>query len=340
MFATVDAMDRIGGNESDHDAAHDTGDDRVESTRCRTGCLVALLTLAVAAAALWSYRQRDYRPVFSRTAGELVAVRDSTGIGRAPDGKALTEVTLVSDTGLEVRLRVRAERDLSGERHPAALMVGGFRTGRRAVDAPRETADLVLASIEYPYEGPREDLTAWQWVRHFPAMRRAALETPPALLLAAQYLYAREDVDRGRVTMIGVSLGVPFAVASAATDRRLAGAALLFGGGDIDRLVSHAYAHVADPRVVKAMAVALDWVLAPLEPLDYAGEIAPRPLLMVNARGDEFIPDESVLALYRRARKPKRLVWIDTAHVRGSEEAVVERLLGTTLEWMEQRHLR
>ena len=58
--------------------------------------LLGGLGLAVVAAALWSYRTRDYRPTFSRAAGTLVTVRDSTLVGTASDGKALTDV--IGDT--------------------------------------------------------------------------------------------------------------------------------------------------------------------------------------------------------------------------------------------------
>lgn len=306
----------------------------------RAGCLVALAAVLVVAAALWQYGHQDYRPIFSRTAGTLVAVRDSTEVGAGPDGKRLTDVVLVSDTGLRVRVRVRGGGAPTGERRPAAILLGGFKSGRSAVEVPPFSADLVLASIDYPYEGPRKDLSAWQWMRHAWGMRRAVLETPAALLLVAQYLYSRDDVDPRRVSMIGVSLGAPFAVAAAATDRRLAGAVLLHGGGDIRTLFAHTFSESLHPRLVGPVSTLVDWLLAPLEPTRYAGEIAPRPILMVNAASDESVPPESVLALYRAARQPKRLVWIETAHVRASNEEVVGELMQRTLDWMEERGLR
>lgn len=306
----------------------------------RIGCVVLVGAALVVAAALLEYRNRDYRPRFGRAAGELVAVRDSVLVGTAVDGKRLVDVTLVSDTGMRVTVRARAEGELTGERHPAVILLGGFKTGRRVVEVPPRSADLVMVGIDYPYEGPRRDLTARHWIRNAPQMRRAILETPSALLLAAQYLYTREDVDPDRVSLIGVSLGVPFTVAAAATDRRLAGAALLHGGGDIRTLFGHAFTESIDPPLLEPAAVLVDWLLAPLEPTRYAGEISPRPVLMINAAGDEAVPRESVLALYRALRRPKRIVWLETAHVRASDEAQITDLMDRTLAWMEERGLR
>jgi fermentation-respiration switch protein FrsA (DUF1100 family) len=305
----------------------------------RRGAVTVLLAGIAVVAALTAYRHYDYRPRFARTAGELVAVRDSTGIGRARDGKRMTEVTLVSDTGLEIRARVRAEGARSGERFPAAILLGGYKTGRKAVDIPAETGNLVLLSIEYPYSGP-ERPRGLDWVRHFGSMRRAILDTPSAVLLAAQYLYVRDDVDPERVTVIGVSLGVPFSVAAAATDKRIAGAALLHGGGDIASMAYFAFADRGPAWLMRFLALGLAWVVAPLEPTQYAVDVAPRPELMVNAADDEFIPRSSVLDLYASLRQPKRIVWLESSHIATSDDEIVNGLMQITLEWMSERGLR
>lgn len=306
----------------------------------RPGCLIPVAAIAVGVAAVWGYLRQDYRAAFAREAGTLVAVRDSTDLGRDPEGKLVTEVTLVGDTGMEVRVRTRSPGLQDGERRPAAILVGGFRTGRHAVDVPVESGDLVLAAVEYPYEGPRRGGTAWEWIRRVPALRHAAMETPAALLLAAQYLYTREDVDPDRVTIVGVSLGVPFAVAVAATDRRLAGAALLHGGGDVSTLFSSAYGDRMPAWLAGATGTAVEWMVAPLEPTRYVGSIAPRPVLMVNATGDAIVPTESVEALYAAAREPKRLVWLEGVHVGTNERSIVDDLMRVTLEWMASAGLR
>lgn len=306
----------------------------------RAGCLFALAAILVAIAAVWGYLREDYRPRFARQAGTLVAVHDSTGVGYGPDGKLVSDVTLISDTGLEVVVRVRAPERSYGTRHPAVILVGGFRTGRAAAQVPDETADLVLASVEYPYDGPRRGLSGWEWARRGPELRSAALETPSALLLAAQYLYAREDVDPDRVTIVGASLGVPFAAAAAATDRRLAGAALLHGGGDTGTLFSHAFGESMPPGLAPVLGTLVAWATAPLEPTKYVGHIAPRPVLMINASGDVMIPRESVAALYDATREPKRMIWLETSHVGTNEREVIDMLMGHTIEWMETRRLR
>lgn len=305
----------------------------------RAGCLVAAIGIAVAVIAVSSYLRQDYRARFARVAGELIAVRDSTGVRYDEEGNLVTDVTLVSDTGLEVLLRVRAPERSPGIRRPAALLVGGFQSGRRTVEVPSESGELVLASVEYPYEGPRRGLSGWGWARRVPALRSAAMETPPALLLAAQYLYTREDVDPRRVSVVGVSLGVPFAVAAAATDRRIGGAVLLHGGGDVGTLFSTAVSDDVPAWLAPLVRSLVTGATSPLEPTKYVGAIAPRPILMVNATGDDMVPRESAEALYEAAREPKRIVWLETVHVGTNQREIVDELMGLILEWMEARNL-
>jgi fermentation-respiration switch protein FrsA (DUF1100 family) len=91
---------------------------------------------------------------------------------------------------------------------------------------------------------------------------------------------------------------------------------------------------------MRVLAWGLAWVVAPLEPTLYAGDVAPRPVLMVNAAGDEFIPKSSVLDLYSALRQPKRIVWLQSAHIATTDEEVVDELMAITLEWMSERGLR
>lgn len=295
--------------------------------------LFAFAVIVVALAAVWRYTARDYRPAFARSAGALIQVRDSTEVGLATGGERLTEVTLRSDTGLEARLRVRAPDEPGNVRHPAILLVGGIRTGRRAVDLPSETGGFVVAGLDYPYDGPVWP-TGVGWARHLPALRGALLEMPAAMLLAAQYLYSREDVDPDRVTVVGVSFGAPFATAVAATDRRLAGAALLHGGADIEAMAKTAFGArlggVQGALVARATAL----LLAPLEPARYAGGIAPRPTLVVAAQSDERIDRHSAEALIDAVREPRRVVWSDTEHVSSDRKSSVEQLFALTVDWM------
>ncbi len=74
------------------------------------------------------------------------------------------------------------------------------------------------------------------------------------------------------------------------------------------------------------------WLLTPLEPLDYAGSISPRPLILINGSRDTSIPRKSVEALYGAAREPKRLIWLDEGHIRPRNTELIRRVLRAAYE--------
>lgn len=306
----------------------------------RTAIRASSLILLVALLGAISCRDRlsiDSRSQFREVAGVHVTVIDSVDLDPAFDAYRLADLTLASDTGLQVRLRVRSPESVSSPR-PAVLLLGGYKTGRRAADLPVETGNLVVAAAEYPYTGslPR----GREWIGQTLHVRSSALETPSTLLLAARYLRQREDVDPDRVIVIGASLGVPFAVAATAVDPEIAGLALLHGGGDLRRMVSHFFQDRIPSILLGPLALGVGWAMASLEPIEYIGEIAPRPVLMINATEDELIPSESAFDLYRSAGEPKRMEWTESAHVGLSESDLLAELMGRVLTWMDEQGLR
>jgi len=101
----------------------------------------------------------------------------------------------------------------------------------------------------------------------------------------------------------------------AAHDRGLAVAAMAYGGGDLPSLISHNFRR-SQSALTSDFVGGLAWLLLrPIEPMRYAGRIAPIPLVMVNGEMDELVPRENVEAFFRRAREPKRLVWLPSSHV-------------------------
>jgi len=42
--------------------------------------------------------------------------------------------------------------------------------------------------------------------------------------------------------------------------------------------------------------------------------ISPRPLLMINAENDEVIPPVTSKLLFKKANKPKEIIWYPTKH--------------------------
>jgi hypothetical protein len=167
--------------------------------------------------------ERDPTPRFLARRSRLVAVeaQGSTRTG----GSLVERLRLRAASGLTVELAVKRPLDTSDPagrplRRPLVVLLGGFETGRDAVDLVADPRGVVLAALSYPYPGP-PPAHGPRGVLALPALRAGVLDTPPAVLLALDHLLARPEVNPGRVELVGVSLGAPFALVAGALDRRV-----------------------------------------------------------------------------------------------------------------------
>lgn len=272
------------------------------------------------------YRHRD--APFARMRGELTLVE--TVASEARGDYEFRTLTLGNARGIVTRARLKAPV-ASKRPHSAVVILGGLGTAERTVDYLGDTHDLVLLALDYPYQGKRKRLGAVEFVTVLPRMRRAVLETVPAVSMGVDYLLSRDDVDPERIILVGGSLGAMFVPAAAATDGRVAAAAILFGAGDIERLLR------SDLDLPGWLAAPVAWagavLTAPVEPLDYVADVSPRPLLMVNGTGDPRMSVECARLLHEKAREPKKIRWIDAGHVGVRDREFHERVREELVDW-------
>lgn len=280
------------------------------------------------------YRSTDYRERFLERRGRLVETSELL-VGERED-HLLFEVTLVNSTGIKTNgfLRVPAEE---GGLRPAFLILGGLRTGRKTLDYIHNTRGIVLLAIDYPYDGKTSRMSTLEFIRSVPRIRRAVIDTAPAVMTAVDYLLERDDVDPGRIIVIGGSLGTFFVPAHAAIDDRTAAAVMIYGAGDIQSILG---ASNDMPRWLARPAGWLGAVLvSPVEPLKYVGDISPRPLLMINGTQDPRIPERCSRLLHEAANEPKTVKWLDTGHVSIHDEEFHRLISDTMISWLVEQGL-
>jgi dienelactone hydrolase len=268
---------------------------------------------------------RDPLPHFLSRRSELATVSETAPA--VEEGYVLTNVRLTATSGLSLELMVRrAVADSASGRLPLAVVLGGHYTGRQAARMLGETPGVVIAALSYPYEGsPRPD--ALTFLRDIPRIRGAFLDTPPAVMLALDYLLRRSDVDTTRVEAIGVSLGAPFICIAGSLDTRITRVWALHGsGGSYTPLKANMRKAIPfAPLRALAAGVANVIINGPrLDPVRWVSHISPRPFVMVNASGDERLPKPSIDALYAAAREPKELVWMPGLHVHADRETILQ----------------
>jgi dienelactone hydrolase len=294
--------------------------------RWMAGLSLAALILPAAWLGLQARPKHDYFAARRATLGgfEAEPVRAEAG------GFVSQGVRVRGTNGLTVDLRVLRPAD-DTVRRPLVVILGGHRTGRDAVGLLGAPGPFVVAALDYPYEGPERPRGWRQSLATIPAARRALLETPPAVLLALDWLVKQPGVDPARVDLVGVSLGVPFATVAGALDPRFRRVWLIHGGAGNREWIEHNLrAKVASDRL-RGLLARLVYLLAhgsTLEPGHWVSRIAPRPLIVIGAREDRRLPPSLVERLHAAAGEPKELIWTEGGHIDRRPEAV-QRLLDT-----------
>ena len=135
---------------------------------------------------------------------------------------------------------------------------------------------------------------------------------------AVDVLAGREDVEPGRIGLVGHDFGAMHGVNLAAEDTRIAAVVLI----------------AATPRwgdwFLPFWPIDGDrWdylrALAPVDPITRIGELAARPVCLQFAKGDFFIADMTGLELHRAAGEPKELHAYEADHGLRVPEAAKDR---------------
>ncbi|MBC7289067.1 MAG: alpha/beta fold hydrolase [Armatimonadetes bacterium] len=133
---------------------------------------------------------------------------------------------------------------------------------------------------------------------------------------AIDYLATRDDVDAGRVGLIGASLGAILGAMVAGVDQRVCAALLIVGGGNWRTIFTQSR-HPAAEALRAAIGAKPEAVASidDVDPVRYVGMISPRPLWMVNGKQDDIIPRAAAEALFEAAKPPKEIFWYEGGHV-------------------------
>ncbi len=275
-----------------------------------------------------SIPKRDY---FLERAGSLV---EQTTVEASEDVSIDETLALVSSSGLEVAMRVRRPVDSDGSL-PVLLVLGGENTGKDAVDLGGVPEGVAYAAIDYPYRGDRNLKGLWRTAGALPDIRRAFLDTPPALSLAISWLTQQDWVDTRRIELVGVSLGVPFAAVCGALDKRLSRVWLLHGGADNLEWIDHAGRDDIPNDTLRrwiARALLLSMRGSSFETTRWIPEIAPRPLVIVAAKDDDFVPREAIEPFIAAAEgEHVELIWTEGLHINPARPNELQQLLDIVL---------
>lgn len=304
------------------------------SRRARVVSASVVVALGVALGLL-AWLLRDPTAHFDQRRGRILAVERESVVDSLGTREAHLRVTSTSHLRVELAIRRPSytPQDSGQVRRPLFLILGGHERGKGAGALIGDTRGAVFASMEYPFEGNHR-AKGLAIVAQVPLIRRALYDTPPAAQIALDYLLARPDVDPTRVELVGASFGAPFATIVAARDPRVTRLWLAHGGGDTHAMIDRGLEKEIGNRFLRAPVSALANLLASgprFTPERWIANVAPRPVVMLNAEDDEKIPRRSVEILYAAASAPKELIWLPGNHMQGNRPEVLQRLIEAVL---------
>lgn len=167
------------------------------------------------------------------------------------------------------------------------------------------------------------------------AIRRRAALTVMETRRLVDYLQTDSEIAAGRIYLVGASFGAMMATVAAAQEPRIAGTALIYGGGDWKCFADSAMVQQELGSWSASAAAGAAFLLAPADPILYAGKLASRPLLIQNGKRDTIVPVSAAQALIEAAGKQAQVVWYDSDHV-GLDKKHVEVVLNDILAWLDQ----
>ncbi len=239
----------------------------------------------------------------------------------------ITETTLHSSSGLTVKLSYRIPLDKT-KKYPLVLLLGGHKTGRNAVRLVPARQDMVIAAISYPYNAPAK-VTGLDLLRYLRVYQAAFRDTPPAVMLALDYLLSQAVVDEQQIEAVGVSLGAFLITSPVAMDERVKRLWLVHGAAIPDVVIEHNIRQRFHNGLVRVMMAKLLTILSSghyLKAERWLPLISPRPVIAINSRQDERLPFHTVTALHRALVQPAEIIWIEGQHITPGREAVVQQI--------------
>ena len=153
------------------------------------------------------------------------------------------------------------------------------------------------------------------------------------------YLDTRPDIDANRIYLSGASYGAITGATAAAFDKRIRAVVLTYGGGNIPKMLkARMVAEEINKRGPYMLPVQiLGWyLLSAADPLNYIGDIAPRPVLIQNGTDDGLIATPAAKAFQEAAKEPKTIKIYEGDHI-GFDKNTVITVLNDTIQFFKEQ---
>ena len=287
------------------------------------------------------------KAVSQRLAGCTGLVLMALSCGAQAQIRAEAQLDLELQSGTRVQARLILPVDAASPL-PAVILLGGFERGAGALDLIPPGYPALLASFDYPLAVP-DSIGLREGLSLLPQLRRAIRDSQEATGLLYAALVQRGDVDAARISVVGVSLGAPFAVIAAA-EHGIPGLALIHGFGRLSQVIGQQFIWRWGDEdrfwmrpLARMLGMLLGWVTGLPSVEQHAQQLqAHQRVLMLNAADDERIPPAAVQSLSGALRASAAQIQIETEpgdHLSGETDPRIPLLLQRTDRWRAEQGL-
>jgi cephalosporin-C deacetylase-like acetyl esterase len=133
--------------------------------------------------------------------------------------------------------------------------------------------------------------------------RNVISQTVFDLQRAVDFIETRKELDAARIGFYGISLGGVAGTIFCGLDKRVKVPVIVLAGGQLNLIYGK-----------KALSAEAKEYTGIIEPKNFVKQIAPRPLLMMNAENDDIIKPIMSKLLYKKAKNPKEIIWYPAKH--------------------------
>ncbi|MEK7707776.1 MAG: alpha/beta fold hydrolase [Verrucomicrobiota bacterium] len=208
---------------------------------------------------------------------------------------------------------------------------------RHKLDEPFVKAGFAFVCFDQLMRGERKLKTKFQRSQAA-ALRVRAAHTVNDTRRLIDYLVTRPDIAADRIYLCGASYGAITGTTATAFDKRIRAAVLIYGGGNLRKLLS---ADVVREELGRWRFpfYAVAWYFGSVfDPIRYIGQISPRPVLLQNGKADTVVPKTAARALQDAAREPKTILWYEGDHLGKTSDLDVSlalRVLSDALSFLQ-----
>ncbi len=194
--------------------------------------------------------------------------------------------------------------------------LGGSKDDARLLANTLCPNGIALLAIDARGHGDRKQADARLIPPDLNRFRQTVIDTIIDNRRALDYVASRTDFNPDRIVLVGVSMGGIFGSILSAVEPRIDAAALLVAGGRWDILGRSSYHPEArNLRSDGLLPTTIRSQLATVEPINFVGHIAPRPLFFANGKLDRIITPRSAQALHDAASQPRQIHWYQAGHI-------------------------